>query len=65
MENLKITLNEDSQSVIEFINKTKEGKFSDKENVPQEYIIRYDLPEEIDILNESETSETYHFGLTD
>jgi hypothetical protein len=65
MENLKITLNEESQSVIEFINKTKEGKFSDKENVPQEYIIRYDLPEDINILNESETAETYHFGLTD
>ena len=65
MVNLKITLNEESQSVIEFINKTKEGKFSDKENVPQEYIIRYDLPEDINILNESETAETYHFGLTD
>jgi hypothetical protein len=65
MEKLRIEISDENQSIIEFINKTKEGQFSDKENIPQEYIIRFDLPDDIDFLNENESIEQYHFGLTD
>jgi len=65
MEKIRIEINDENQSIIEFIIKTKEGKFSDKKNIPQEYIIRYDLPEDLDLLNENESFEQYYFGLTD
>lgn len=65
MENIRIEISDENQSVIEFINKTKEGQFSEKENFPRGYVIRYDLPEELDFLNENESIEQYHYGLTD
>lgn len=65
METLRIKINGDNQSIIEFINKTKEGGFSNKENIPKEYVIRYDLPDDIDLINENELVEQYHYGLTD
>jgi hypothetical protein len=65
MENVRIEIRDENQSIIEFINKTKEGQFSDRGNIPKEYVIRYDLPEDIDFLNENESIEQYHFGLTD
>ena len=40
MENIRIEISDENQSVIEFINKTKEGQFSEKENFPRGYVIR-------------------------
>ena len=65
MEKIRVEISTENQSIIEFINKTKEGQFSEKKNIPKEYILRFDLPENIDFLNEDESVEQYHFGLTD
>lgn len=65
MENYVIETSDGNQSIIEFINKTKEGRFSEKNNILQEYVLRFETPEDIDFLNEFETVEQYHFGLTD
>lgn len=65
MENYAIEISDGKQTLIEFINKTKEGRFSEKDSILQEYVLRYETPEDIDFLNEFETVEQYHFGLTD
>jgi len=60
---MKVKVEKDKISIIEFIEETKNGKFTHKNaNIPKEYIIRYDLTDNIDELNES--TEEYHFGIS-
>jgi len=62
-QKIKVLVEKDKMSIVEFVEATKKGKFTEKDaNIPKEYIIRYDFTENIDELND--TVEEYHFGIT-
>jgi hypothetical protein len=65
MDTIRLEIIDEMQSTIEFINKTKEGHFSEKESILNGYVIRHEFPEELDFLNDTELIEQYHFGLSD
>lgn len=66
MEKKWTEFNKENKKIIKFIEKTKEGSYSGKEELSEEYIIQYDIPpQDVQEIVEDTCEEYYYFGLSD